>query len=187
MVTRFKHTVLITLLLTPLSSPAMEQAEEAYAEYMVVMTNGLGEDYETLASEFSEEDTPSQEALDKYPSYKLEREEEVFSPFGLIRELLREKRGHEKRITLPTLTPSYKLLGVLLTFEDSVPVTAFPDKQFNRQDTGPSRQPTIIAGREAIAAYRLSLAQQPGEGFQPGSSPPHPDDHHGLLPWRAIP
>ncbi len=187
MVTRFKYAVLITLLLAPFSSSAMEQQkEETHTKYMIVMKNGLAEDYQALASEFSEKDAPSLRALDKYPSYKLDRGEEVFAPFVLIRELLQRERGHEKRIKLPTSSAFNILLGVKLTFKSAVPITAFPDKQFERPDEGQTRLPTIIAGKTAIAAYRLKLTHQYREDFQPGTSPPSKCPKH-LIPLPPTP
>ena len=187
MVTRFKYAVLITLILAPFSSSAMEQQkEETHTKYMIVMKNGLAEDYQALASEFSEEDAPSLQALSHYPSYKLDRGEEVFAPFVLIRELLQRERGHEERIKLPTSSDSNTLLGVTLTFKSAVPVGAFPDKEFNGPDKEPSRQPTIIAGKKAIAAYRLKLTHQYREDFQPGTSPPSKCPEH-LIPLPPTP
>ncbi|TET36647.1 hypothetical protein E3J61_00505 [Candidatus Dependentiae bacterium] len=185
MVTRY--TTLFILLLSTSLSHAMEREEEAtYTKYMIVMKNGLAEDYQALASEFSEKDAPSLQALAHYPSYKLDRGEEIFAPFVLIRELLQRERGHEKRIKLPTSSASNTLLGITLTFESAVPITAFPDKQFERPDEGQTRLPTIIAGKTAITAYRLSLAQQHGEEFQPGTNPPFSCPEH-LKPLPPTP
>jgi len=184
MVTRFKYAVLITLLLAPFSSPAME---ESHAEYMIVVTNELAEDYETLACVFSQGEAPSLQALEKYPSNSLDRGEEVFAPFVLIRELLQRRRGHEERLNLPTSSASNTLLGVKLTFVMPVPVSAFPEQQFDGPDEGQSRLPTIIAGKTAITAYQLKLTHQYREDFQPGSSPPYPNDPHGLKPWHRVP
>ena len=187
MVTRFKYAVLITLILAPFSSHAMEREEEAtHTQYMIVMKNGLAEDYQALASEFSEEDAPSLQAFSHYPSYKLDRGEEVFVPFVLIRELLQRERGHEKRIKLPTSSASNTLLGITLTFESAVPVSAFPEQQFERPDEGQTRLPTIIAGKTAIAAYRLKLTHQYREDFQPGTSPPSKCPKH-LIPLPPTP
>lgn len=186
MVIRFNYTVLITLLCATFSTHTMEkiEKEESHTEYMIVMANGLAEDYQELTNVFSEGEAPSLQALAKFPSYKLDRGEEVFESFVLIRELLRNKHGQESHINLPTSSSSTSNLGIKLIFKSAVPVSTF-SKQFDGLDKGHPRLPIIIAGKTAIIAYQQKLTQQYGGDFKPGTSHPHPK--YPLAPWAPVP
>jgi hypothetical protein len=178
MVTRFRYILLLSLIFVTVSSRAIGKEEEGYTQYVVLLENGYAEDYQTISGSFSEGDAPSMDALHKLPYYTFERQDEVLKIFYSIRKILSHNHGEEELVMLSASSSTSKRVGVLLTFKNLMPISAFSESLFSHHEEQ-SRLPKLIVDKRMITKYKQQAHPNPG-------TPPSQNQHF-YIPWIPTP